>query len=1102
MLSFVLIVFTFLLYVISSQRALGLSSQSFSQLQLEAQSISMQLTKASSAGNGFTGQIPTYTTPNTKTYNLTITKNGLVILQQKIGSQLITASSFSYVKGIASNPYFLVPGSSTAYAIPISNGTINLQNSFGTICIDYQCPNINNTPSQISLSSQNTYAAQFNGQNSYAYASLGAYFGNNNPLTASAWAYINSSTNGPIFGVADIPPNGGWNMPFLSADGLTVFGWIWGVNTNAPLTISVSPGWHMFSITYNPSGSGTEVFYVDGNVVASGTGQYASSGATDYWTTSISGAKPAGVNAILNGKIANVQAYDSVLSPTQIFDLYQSGISGPPMASANIAGWWPLNGNANDYSGNNNNGNIVGFVPFVSVSEVFAKVLSAAGLPISNLLVGFTSTLGQLSNDGNGVSSFNYTNPNGIATAFLNSNFTNGFANVRATAFNGNLSTQSSLVGWWPMNMGQGNAIPDISHFLASGIATNGVSWNSPNYAATFDGSTSFIATPTANDLNPSSLTLSAWIKPSSFAQCAGPNCIILNKELEYEIAIGTNGLFESAIQPNWAWHSSASTVPLNTWTLVTVTWDGTYENLYINGVLSGSYDLGGGSVISDTNCLYIGARGCPNPASFFPGSISNVQIYNTALSANQIATLYSKGIGGAPVFPNNLVAWWPLNGNANDYSGNGNDGSINGNLKFTELNLPSPTLINQSGVTAASFNGVSSYINVTSSPSLNSQSNYTVSAWYSAPPGSSGLIWSSWNGASTGYQLYLQGGQPAFWAGGTTLIAPNPIATPNNWSNNQWYQIAGVFNPNGEGTLYVNGVQIAQSSIGGTISSGNNQIGVQHTGTALNYFFNGLISNIQVYNSSLSSQQISTIYSGGLQGYPVNTHSLVGWWPLNGNANDYGRNNLGSIPTNVVYVSQSNLAPLTTTALGAYGINLNGMNGAITAPGQNVWDSIAASNQITLAAWVYEKNGTKMYGEIITNGAPTGWNIQLNTAKNGLGATLFAQGGNWLFAPVVQNAWNFLTATGISGKNASIYLNGKLVSSESLVGVVSGPISSNIVWIGAGRNYSTNTFNLNGSIANAQIYNSALNAQQVNQLYDDNLPVTSSINIPVGWYP
>jgi hypothetical protein len=62
---------------------------------------------------------------------------------------------------------------------------------------------------------------------------------------------------------------------------------------------------------------------------------------------------------------------------------------------------------------------------------------------------------------------------------------------------------------------------------------------------------------------------------------------------------------------------------------------------------------------------------------------MSNIQLYNTPLSANEIQVLYKEGIGGVPVNVNNLVGWWTLNGNANDYSGYGNDGTAT-NVVYT----------------------------------------------------------------------------------------------------------------------------------------------------------------------------------------------------------------------------------------------------------------------------------------------------------------------------------------------------------------------------------------------------------------------------------
>ena len=63
---------------------------------------------------------------------------------------------------------------------------------------------------------------------------------------------------------------------------------------------------------------------------------------------------------------------------------------------------------------------------------------------------------------------------------------------------------------------------------------------------------------------------------------------------------------------------------------------------------------------------------------------VSNVQIYNTSLSTSEVYALYNEGIGGAPIYLHNLVGWWPLNGNTNDYSGNGNNGASTGGIVYT----------------------------------------------------------------------------------------------------------------------------------------------------------------------------------------------------------------------------------------------------------------------------------------------------------------------------------------------------------------------------------------------------------------------------------
>ena len=199
------------------------------------------------------------------------------------------------------------------------------------------------------------FVAQLSGTG-YVYAPLGTYYGQNNPLTASAWVYLSSTTNGPIFGVVNSPPSGGWSMPFISAQYPIIWGDIW---DNPTISYSVpSPGWYFVALSYTPSGSGTYSIYVNGVLQASAAGQYSPSGSLDYWTTFVGGCKPGPNNCAdtvadyLTGELANVQAYNTSLSVNEINALYLEGIGGAPIDPTHIVGWWPLNGNAQDYSGN------------------------------------------------------------------------------------------------------------------------------------------------------------------------------------------------------------------------------------------------------------------------------------------------------------------------------------------------------------------------------------------------------------------------------------------------------------------------------------------------------------------------------------------------------------------------------------------------------------------------------------------------------------------------------------------------------------------------------------------------------------------------------
>ncbi len=203
-----------------------------------------------------------------------------------------------------------------------------------------------------------------------------------------------------------------------------------------------------------------------------------------------------------------------------------------------------------------------------------------------------------------------------------------------------------------------------------------------PQYVAQFNGgSTTQISTNTIIIPNTiSAFTLSAWIYVSPSVTSG------TYMEVVGEPNNAGTGVFSFTFSPypylyfgaQCDGNDGATTIvkPGGWYNIVGVYKSG-HGATYVNGIneTSGSFSLNADSTFSIGN----GGEGCTAAPQPFKGYISNVQIYNAALSTNDIKALYQEGIGGAPIKIQSLVGWWPLNGNANDYSGNGNKGAPNG---------------------------------------------------------------------------------------------------------------------------------------------------------------------------------------------------------------------------------------------------------------------------------------------------------------------------------------------------------------------------------------------------------------------------------------
>ena len=169
---------------------------------------------------------------------------------------------------------------------------------------------------------------------------------------------------------------------------------------------------------------------------------------------------------------------------------------------------------------------------------------------------------------------------------------------------------------------------------------------------------------------------LGAWIYPAALPQ---NSLVVLDSNVGgtsgYGFGISNSGSASSeleAIWPSITWCDSGYAFgTTNKWYHVVMSDSGGTTKFYVNGVQTPDTCSITPSGIS-TN-IWIGERVV---SLYFNGFISDVQIYNTSLDASQVLALYQKGIGAAPIDPNHIVGWWPLNGDVNDYSGNNNNGA------------------------------------------------------------------------------------------------------------------------------------------------------------------------------------------------------------------------------------------------------------------------------------------------------------------------------------------------------------------------------------------------------------------------------------------
>lgn len=1096
-LSFVLVVFILVFGSVATQRSLAATQQVFSQLQLIAQSVASQISVASQSGNGYSSTFSLTSALNLPAYNVTITKTGTVIASANISGRLVQAVAYGTAKSVISSDSYLA-GNNKAYVLPTLQGSIPIQNSQGNVCVDVQCPSTSFLAQNIALNARTILVGNFNGKGSMVNTGNSSGLDLTGNMTISVWMRTTSTAVQKIFQkYGSSPTYTGYALATSNTcnKGLVSF-WSSGIGTWQCSGSAVTDGsWHNIIITASGSNA---LIYVDG--VQNGAFTYTAPG--DNANTQSYIGSMYGTGDFFNGSIANVQIYSSGLNSSQAGTVYARGISGLPLSSNSLVGWWPLNGDAKDHSGNGLAGNPTA-VSYSTVSQLNAKVTNSTGAAVGNTLVGFSTSIGSFYNTSRTIS--NYTNSSGVATALLNQGSYTGSALVKATAFPGNVSTIKNLSAWYPMNFGSGanaldigadkavtgNALQNSNTLLNMGAMVN-ASWSMPGYVGSFNGHDGSIGTGNGSSIDiTGAITISAWIRTSSASQqmvfqkySAQPYYYGYALALTVGCGSGQLAFWSSGVS---AWRCSNATVDDGQWHNVVVTGTGATGTFYIDGLKSNTF-----AFTAPTNTInaqgYIGSLWGGKAGYYFNGSMADVQVYSAALNATQVAQLYGQGISAPPAGGSALAGWWPLNGDANDYSGNGNNGTIGGSFSFVPAPVQQQASVLDS-VKVAKLNGTSSGIALQS-----------TSAQISGPRAYLAWVYPTLLPSGTGYPVIVGG---ATGAGDMMGIENSSLGAGNcenlyidHWgtscyanstplSLSKWSQVGFSYNGNVV-TFYVNGKPAG--TVTGTLynySANTLTFGIDNIGgSTTRQYLNGSMANVQVYNSSLSQSQVLQSYRNGIEGFPV-SNSIIGWWPLNGDANDYSGNNNDATASNVLYghANQSFYR-----SYGAYGINLNGQNRSfVSFPANSL---VAAPGALSMWVYLGSVGGSDSEPTFMSSGSAYLALGPSNTLE-------FYTGSGWTSAAtgaLSLDAWHNIAMV-YNTSYTQLYVDGaNVLYSANTLGT-----AGNTIYLGARSDLLHAPYLLNGSIADVQIYNSTLTANQIYQLYNNQLPRIASVAVPLG---
>lgn len=229
----------------------------------------------------------------------------------------------------------------------------------------------------------------------------------------------------------------------------------------------------------------------------------------------------------------------------------------------------------------------------------------------------------------------------------------------------------NGLIGYWPLNGNTSDYSGNGNHGTANGVTLATDRFGNANMAYDFNGTSNYVEVLDNAMLRPNNITISVWINSFSTTTIKqiiykGNYTDAYNEQYSVNLTVGSNnypacGIKQnSGCNPGSGWvvcYNSTSTIPNFTWQHITMTYDGSFMNLYLNCNLMCSIIANGTIDNCPGSNLQFGRSWTGNPY-FFDGLMDDIRIYNRALDTTEINMLCDEtfnGISDLSAFSNTI---------------------------------------------------------------------------------------------------------------------------------------------------------------------------------------------------------------------------------------------------------------------------------------------------------------------------------------------------------------------------------------------------------------------------------------------------------------